>query len=88
MSKILTIAILGAGSRGADSYGKLMNEDPRFKIVALCDVRQGKLDRFQEVFGVAQENCFLDENDFFKTKLYCIIFSRSLPYERKDSKDF
>ena len=26
MSKVLTVAILGAGSRGADSYGKLMNE--------------------------------------------------------------
>ena len=84
MSKVLTVAILGAGSRGADSYGKLMNEDPRFKIVALCDIRKTKIDRFQEVFNVPQENCFLDENDFFKTKLadVCVIATQDKDHVR------
>ena len=84
MKKVLTVAILGAGSRGADSYGKLMNEDPRFKIVALCDIRKTKIDRFQEVFNVPQENCFLDENDFFKTKLadVCVIATQDKDHVR------
>lgn len=33
--KVLTVTIIGAGSRGADSYGKIINEDPRFKIVSV-----------------------------------------------------
>ncbi len=73
MSKILTVAILGCGSRGADSYGKIINNDSRFKITALCDIRKEKVDRFQIEFNVKKENCFLNENDFFKAKLADVL---------------
>ena len=67
--KIFTVAILGCGGRGADAYGSLINErKDRFKIVALCDMRQAWLDKSAENFGVAKENLFLDERKFFKKK--------------------
>ena len=66
--RVLTVAIIGAGSRGADSYGKVMNEDPRYKIVSVCDKRQVKLDAVKERFGVSDDNFFLDEKDFFAKK--------------------
>ena len=73
MSKILTVAILGCGSRGADSYGKIINNDSRFKTTALCDIRKEKVDRFQIEFNVKKENCFLNEDDFFKAKLADVL---------------
>lgn len=57
--KVLTVAIIGAGSRGADSYGKIMNDDPRFKIVSVCDKRQIKLDAVKERFKIRDDNLFL-----------------------------
>lgn len=45
-----------------------MNEDPRYKIVSVCDKRQVKLDAVKERFGVSDDNFFLDEKDFFAKK--------------------
>ena len=85
--RVLTVAIIGAGSRGADSYGKIMNEDPRFKIVSVCDNRQVKLDAVKERFKISDDNLFLDEKDFLlknvrifallqrKIKTTCVIVS-------------
>ena len=67
--RVLTVAIIGAGSRGADSYGKIMNEDPRYKIVSVCDKRQVKLDAVKERFGVSDDNLFLDKNDSLLKKV-------------------
>lgn len=66
--KIITVAILGLGSRGADSYGQLLNKDPRFNIVAICDLRKDKVERFKAEFNVNANNCFTDEYEFFKVK--------------------
>lgn len=67
-NKKFTVAILGVGSRGA-GYGLIMNSmKDKFQIVSLCDLIKEKLDRFQEIFDVDKENCFLDCNEFFKEK--------------------
>ena len=69
MGKIYTVAIIGVGARGADAYGwQLFEQKDRFKIVALCDLRQERLDRFGNRWSVPEENRFLDENEFFKEK--------------------
>ena len=68
-NKIYTVAILGVGSRGADAYGKLINRaSDKFNIVALCDMRQERLNRFQKEFGVEASCCFTDEDVFFQEK--------------------
>ena len=68
-NKIFTVAIIGAGSRGADIYGRLLMQLPeKFKIVALCDPRQHRLDSFGAEFGVNESECYTDENTFFEKK--------------------
>ena len=67
--KIFTVAIIGVGARGGDVYGPLISEKPDcFKIVALCDLRQERLDRFGKVFGVPETALFDTEEEFFKEK--------------------
>lgn len=68
-NKIYTVAILGCGQRGAESYGALINEDKkRFKIVSLCEIDPFKLNKYKERFGVDDSNCFRNENDFFEKR--------------------
>ena len=69
MGKVYTIAILGVGARGADAYGwQFFEQKDRFKIVALCDLRKERLERFGKKWNVPAENLFTDENEFFKEK--------------------
>ena len=79
MRKIYTVAIVGVGSRGADAYGTLINDmKDRFRIVSLCDPRQERLDRFGKIFGVAPDNRFTDEKEFFKFKRADVIIIATL----------
>ena len=67
--KQYSVAIIGVGARGANVYGRLLMQFPkRFRIVALCDVREQRLESFGKEFGVAVENRFTDEDEFFKEK--------------------
>ena len=69
MDKLYTVAIIGCGGRGADSYGYLINLDKEhFKIVALCDLRQEWLENAGKTFDVPAENQFLTEEEFFQEK--------------------
>ena len=69
MRKIYTVAIIGAGGRGGDAYGNIIHtQKDKFKIVALCDLKKERMERFGEKFGVAAENRFTDENEFFAVK--------------------
>lgn len=68
-NKIFTVAIIGVGARGANAYGWQINDaSDKFNIVALCDLRQERLDIFGKKFNVPEENRFLDEKEFFKEK--------------------
>ena len=68
-NKIFTVAILGAGSRGADAYGSLISDmKDKFKIVSICDLRKERLERFGKEFGVDGAQLFTDENLFFSVK--------------------
>ena len=68
--KVYTVAIIGTGARGAGAYGRIIhnNMQDKLKIVALCDKRQDRLDRWSEFFGVDKANCFLDEDEFFAAR--------------------
>ena len=70
MKKIYEVAILGVGARGGNTYGRLIhkNSQDKFKIVALCDKREDRLQCFSAEFGVEQSACFTDEDEFFKQK--------------------
>ena len=66
--KIFTVAVLGGGSRGLDTYANFMTKSGHFKVVALCDIRPVRLEFGQEKYGIKKEKCFLDENEFLKEK--------------------
>ena len=67
--KKYTVAIIGVGARGGESYGQLIHKQKeKFEIVALCDTRKERLDRFGESFGVETNLRFLDEDAFFAEK--------------------
>ena len=67
--KIFTVAILGCGGRGAETYGRLIAErKDEYKIVALCDLIPEKLSKYGELFGVGAENRFSDDDSFFAKK--------------------
>ena len=73
--KIFNVAILGVGARGADVYGRIMASQPeKFKICALCDLREERLSVYGEEFSVSKENRFTDENEFFKEKKSHFLF--------------
>ncbi len=68
-NKILTIAILGCGNRGAETYGALMmNKPDKYKIIALCDKSQERLNKWGERFAVSAEARFSDSDTFFAVK--------------------
>lgn len=67
--KMFTVSIIGCGARGKDVYGSYMKKSPeRYKIVALCDINRERLEMGKNDFGVGEENCFTDEDEFFKEK--------------------
>ena len=69
MSKIYTVAILGVGARGGNAYGKLINKfRDKYDIVALCDMREDRLEYYGGLFEVDAENRFTSEEEFFKEK--------------------
>ena len=69
MKKVFTVSILGAGSRGAEAYGRIMmSQKDKYKIVSICDVSKVKVDKYQKLFNLDKNNCFTDENEFFKER--------------------
>lgn len=67
--KKFTVSILGAGSRGVDTYGSFMAEcSDRFQIVALCDINPEKLERAKKILSATNISCFTDESVFFEKR--------------------
>lgn len=68
-NKKFTVAILGVGARGGNIYGNIISsQDERFKINAICDIRQDRLDLYGDAFGVPKESRFLSEDAFFEAR--------------------
>lgn len=67
--KGFTVAILGCGSRGAETYGRIMqSQSEKYKIVALCEKNEERLNKYSDIFEVEKQNCFTLEEDFFSKK--------------------
>ncbi len=69
MSKIFTVSILGCGSRGHYTYGKCMADfKDKFRLVSVCDIDPEKIALAQKDWGIPDEQCFLDADEFLKEK--------------------
>ena len=57
--KILTVAIAGCGSRGQDTYSKILLKMPeKVRIVAAADIDPEKLAGMRALCGITQEQCY------------------------------
>ena len=60
--KKFTVAILGCGNRGGETYGNLLTESGKFTVAALCDRDPDRLAYYGARFG---GETFSDEEEFF-----------------------
>ena len=75
MDQKFSVSVIGVGSRGGEAYGRYLNSTPeRFEITSLCDIDPVKLEKYGEIFGVPQEQRFLDPSDFFRKKRSDLLF--------------
>lgn len=79
MGKILSVAIIGVGSRGAETYGRYFIErTDLFKITSLCEIKPDRLEKYRKEFNVDKDQCFVDENEFFQKKRADIVVISTL----------
>ena len=73
--KIVTVSIIGLGGRGGEAYGRyLITQKDKFKITHVCDINHIRLHKYGELFGVANENRFDNEDKFFEKKWSDVLF--------------
>ena len=60
----MNYVIIGYGGRG-EVYSRLLKNNPKANLVAVCDVDEKKLQLVQKNFGLSSSNLFLDEDEFF-----------------------
>lgn len=59
MDRILTVAVAGCGSRGQDTYTKVLLTMPdKVKIVAAADIDPEKLEGMRRLTGIGPEACY------------------------------
>lgn len=65
MTKPITIALIGAGLRGM-KYSEYAHQRPgKMKLVAVAEPDPFKRNRFRDRFGIAEDKCFTDWDEFF-----------------------
>lgn len=65
--KKLTVAVAGCGSRGQDTYSKLlMNMTDRAQIVAAADIDPEKLRGMRELCGLREDQCFASAEEMLE----------------------
>ncbi len=68
-NKILTVAIIGCGNRGSESYGQIMLQLPEcYKLVAACDIDSARLENVKNELLIPEEALFANEDIFFEEK--------------------
>lgn len=68
-NKTLTFAVIGCGGRGHTYTNCMLHEDPdTYKLTAACDINADRLEYSRNRWGLDKENCYTDENEFFKEK--------------------
>lgn len=67
--RILDVVIIGVGNRGVFAYGQKMFARPdRFRIVAVCDIRDESLQCAKTEFRLQDDQLFSDSDAFFAKK--------------------
>jgi len=85
MKEVFSVAIIGCGNRGAETYGRLMMKSDRFQIVALCDFDGERLSTYGRDFSVPASGRFSDEEKFFEKRRadICVIATMDKDHVRQ-----
>ena len=68
-NKIVTVSIIGCGSRGGNAYGNPMYQaKDRFRIVSICDLNRERLAHYGDAWGIAPCDRFAEDEAFFARK--------------------
>lgn len=85
-NKVLTVSILGCGGRGFRTYGRLMHKLPdKFRIVALCDTNAEPLAIAAKEFGIAEQNCYTSDSEFFAKRRSDVLVIATLDKQHYDN---
>lgn len=68
MSKKISVAILGSGSRGCAFGQEVQNDNERYELSAVCDINPKQLAKAKKLFSLSDEQIFSDEESFFSEK--------------------
>ena len=67
MNRPITVAVAGCGSRGQDTYSKILMELPqKAKIVAAADIDPEKLAGMRALTGIPKEACYAFAEDMLR----------------------
>ena len=67
MNRPLTVAVAGCGSRGQDTYSKLLVTMPeRAKVVAAADLDPEKLDGMRRLTGIPESACYASAEEMLR----------------------
>jgi predicted dehydrogenase len=84
MSKTWKIGLVGAG-RGS-AYGMLTYNDPRFEIIALCDLSEKTLAIYQKELNLSDSQCFTDYEKFISSsQLDAVIICTPIKYHAEQA---
>jgi predicted dehydrogenase len=64
MTRQVKLAVIGAGDRGADTYGQyVLDNDSEAQVVAVAEPKRVRREKFARRHGLASENCFTSWKD-------------------------
>lgn len=67
MDRLLTVAVVGCGSRGQQTYSQiLMGMQDKVRIVAAADILPEKLAGMRQLCGLTEEQCYASAEEMFK----------------------
>ena len=67
MNRPITVAVAGCGSRGQDTYSKILMEMPeKAKIVAAADIDPEKLDGMRRLTGIPESACYASAEEMLQ----------------------
>ena len=69
--KTVTAVIMGFGDRGQIYASYALKHPEEFKIVGIVDPDPVKIAKAKKLYGIADENCFLNPEDFYKKEKFC-----------------
>ncbi len=64
--KQVSVAIVGMGGRGRNTYGRMMSKIDNAYIAAIADIKADALEESAKEFGIAKENCYTSAEELLK----------------------